>query len=146
VAILQKSAEKLAIRLTNICPPFLVEIIPAPPPQRKLKTHLWFSKIHFFLFFFTTFFVAFIIIIFFFAWNAFYLKKEYIINFLVLRWILIHKEKNFSHLKRNNSTHSSEIICFDEMTLQKKLTFIGEKVTSNEKKKKKMRGFSYSKK
>ena len=80
------------------------------------KKPIYDFKKYIFFYFYHIFCSFYYFISIFFAWNAFYLKKEYVINFLVLRWILIDKEKNFSHLKRNNSTHSSEIICFDEMT------------------------------
>ena len=80
------------------------------------KKPIYDFKKYIFFYFYHIFCSFYHFILIFFAWNAFYLKKEYVITFLVLRWILIDKEKNFSHLKRNNSTHSSEIICFDEMT------------------------------
>ena len=84
--------------------------------SKKTENPFMIFKNTFFFYFYHIFCSFYYFILIFFAWNAFYLKKEYVINFLVLRWILIDKEKNFSHLKRNNSTHSSEIICFDEMT------------------------------
>ena len=84
--------------------------------SKKTENPFMIFKNTFFFYFYHIFCSFYYFILIFFAWNAFYLKKEYVITFLVLRWILIDKEKNFSHLKRNNSTHSSEIICFDEMT------------------------------
>ena len=84
--------------------------------SKKTENPFMIFKNTFFFYFYHIFCSFYYFILIFFAWNAFYLKKEYVINFLVLRWILIDKEKNFSHLKRNNSTHSSEIIWFDEMT------------------------------
>ena len=83
--------------------------------SKKTENPFMIFKNTFFFYFYHIFCSFYYFISIFFAWNAFYLKKEYVINFLVLRWILIEKEKNFSHLKRNNSTLIWNNM-FDEMT------------------------------